>query len=242
MTETTAGLVTDEAQFMREHLPLQGAKVVELGCGKADLARRLLQKHGVAAVTAFEVDARQHAANLAAPAVPGLRFIEAGAEDTGLPQACCDGVMMLKSLHHVPLAHLDPAMDEVARVLKPGGWFYVSEPVYAGEFNDIVKLFHDEGVVRAAAYAALERARERKRLLWEREIVFDTPLHFRDYEDFDRRIVQVTHTDMHLSDDVERDVRGLFQRHMTADGARFVRQMRINILRNPTTASKETRA
>jgi SAM-dependent methyltransferase len=187
----------------------------------------------VAQVTALEVDERQHAANLAAAAIPGLHWVRAGAERTGLPGACCDGVMMLKSLHHVPLPRLDDAIDEVARILRPGGWFYVSEPVYAGDFNDIVKVFHDEGVVRAAAYAALERARDRGRLAWDREIVFDTPLHFRDFDDFVARIVNVTHTDMRFAGDVERETRARFQRYVGPDGARFVRQMRINILRQP---------
>ena len=226
-----AGLVTDEAEFMQQVLPLAGARVVELGCGKADLARKLLQRRAVAQVTGFEVDARQHAANRQAPAVPGLRFVEGGAEATGLPDASCDGVVMLKSLHHVPLPELDRALDEIARILVPGGWLYVSEPVYAGDFNDIVKLFHDEGEVRAAAQEALHRAPSRGRLAWEREIVFDTPLHFRDFEDFDNRIVRVTHSDHSLSAELEREVRNRFERFMTPEGARFVRQMRIAILR-----------
>lgn len=238
--ETEPGLVEDESAFMARRLPLRGARIVELGCGKADLARRLLQLHGAAQVTAFEVDERQHAANLATPPVEGLRWAAGGAEATGLPAACCDGVMMLKSLHHVPLPLLDQALDEVARILAPGGWFYASEPVYAGEFNDIVKQFHDEGLVRAAAYAALERARDRGRLAWEREIVFDTSLQFRDFNDFVDRIVRVTHTDMRFEGEVERETRERFQRHMTPAGARFVRRMRINVLRKPAGPSQET--
>ena len=57
---------------------------------------------------------------------------------------------------------LDPAtqevLAEVARVVKPGGWFYVSEPIYGGALNQIVRLYNDEGTVRAAAQAALDRA------------------------------------------------------------------------------------
>lgn len=229
-TPIDAGLVTDEAAFMAQHLPLVGARIVELGCGKADLARRLLEQHGAAEVTGFEVDQRQHAANLAAPPLPGLRFAAGGAQDIPLPDASCDGIMMLKSLHHVPVPLMDQALREIARVLVPGGWLYVSEPVYAGEFNQLVKRFHDEGEVRAAAYAALQRAAERGVLAWDKEVVFDTPLHFRDWADFERRIVQATHADHRLAPELERQVREHFQRHMGDDGARFVRQMRINFL------------
>jgi ubiquinone/menaquinone biosynthesis C-methylase UbiE len=231
-----AALVTDEAGFMAQHLPLQGARIVELGCGKAELARRLLERHGVKEVTGFEVDVRQHAANLAATTVHGLRFAAGGAESIPLPDACCDGVMMLKSLHHVPMLLMDQAMREIARVLVPGGWLYVSEPVYAGVFNDLVRRFHDEGEVRAAAYAALQRAAERSLLSWDKELVFETPLHFSDYEDFDRRIVQATHSEHGLSPELAREVRNCFQRHVGEDGARFVREMRINFLSLPPRA------
>lgn len=230
---TYVGVVTDEAGFMARQLPLRGARIVELGCGKAELARRLLEEHGVGEITGFEVDARQHAANLMAAPVPGLRFAAGGAENTQLPDASCDGVMMLKSLHHVPMPLMDQAMREIARILAPRGWLYVSEPVYAGEFNDLVKRFHDEGEVRAAAYDALLRATELGVLSWDTEVVFDTPLHFRDYDDFDRRIVQSTHPDQGLPEDLAREVREYFQRHVRGDGARFVRQMRINILSRP---------
>ncbi len=69
-----------------------------------------------------------------------------------------DLALMHKSLHHVPLTAMDQALAEVARVLRPGGYLYVSEPVYAGPLNEIVRLYNDEGVVRAAAQAALDRA------------------------------------------------------------------------------------
>lgn len=230
---THTGIVTDEAGFMAQHLPLQGARIVELGCGKAELARRLLEQHKVADVTGFEVDAGQHAANVAAPPLRGLRFALGGAERIPLADSSIDGVMMLKSLHHVPKPLMEQAMAEIARILVPGGWLYVSEPVYAGEFNELVKRFHDEGEVRAAAYAALKRAAERGVLSWGKEVVFDTPLHFRDYEDFDRRIVQATHSGHALSHDLAQQVREHFQRHVGEGGARFVRQMRINFLFRP---------
>lgn len=234
MTMQAVRLVTDEADFFREVIPVRGGRVVELGCGKAAFARSLLQRGIAASVDAFEVDAVQHAANLAAPPVAGLRFGMAGAEAIPLPDRSCDAVVMLKSLHHVPMHLLDRALGEIARVLAPGGWLYVSEPVYAGDFNDIVKLFHDEGEVRAAAYAALRRAADAGVLRWDREIVFDTPLDFRDFDDFVDRIVRVTHSQIGLEAAVEAEVRRRFARFEGPGGAHFVRQMRVNILRPGT--------
>lgn len=229
--EAGAPFVTDEVEFLRGLLPVAGARVVELGCGKGAFARTLLQRGVAAFVAALEVDTLQHQANLAAPPLAGLRFELAGAQAIPLPDASSDLAIMLKSLHHVPMPALDSALREVARVLVPGGWLYVSEPVYAGEFNELVRLFHDEGEVRAAAYAALKRAAASGVLHWERELVFDTPLHFPDFDDFAKRLMHVTHSDIELDESLLNEVRTRFQRHAGPDGARFVRQMRVNILR-----------
>lgn len=55
---------------------------------------------------------------------------------------------MLKSLHHVPMPEMSQSLNEISRVLRPGGHLYVSEPVYAGALNDILRLYNDEGVLR----------------------------------------------------------------------------------------------
>lgn len=231
MSVPTTELVADEVEFLRRHVPIAGAHVVELGCGKADLARRLVERGLAASVTAFEVDERRHAANLVSDRPVALRFMYGSADEIPLPDETCDVVIMLKSLHHVPIDRMDRAMEEIRRVLVPGGWLYVSEPVYAGDFNDIVKLFHDEGAVRAAAYESMRRAAANGVLVWVDELVFDTPLHFRNFDDFLERIVRVTHSDIQLCGALLGEVERQFNRHMTGDGARFVRQMRVNLLR-----------
>jgi len=224
-------LVSDEALLLASLVPLEGAKVVELGCGKAEFARRLVQRTPVASVTALEVDAIQHAKNLASERPERLQFAFGGAEEIALDGGSVDGVVMMKSLHHVPIAFLDQALHEIARVLKPGGWFYASEPVYAGEFNDIVKLFHDEGEVRAAAYAALKRAHRDGVLREEHEIEFLAPLHFRDFDDFAERLIHATHSNHSLSEERLAEVRSRFEGYMTPQGAQFVRPMRVNLMR-----------
>lgn len=230
MSAAAPGLVGDELDLIRRLLPPAGARVADIGCGAAPLSRRLLEGGLARSVAALEVDRAQHAKNLAAPAIPGLEFILAGADAIPLPEASVDVALMLKSLHHVSAGRMDAALAETARVLVPGGWLYVSEPVYGGEFNEVVRLFHDEGAVRAAAYRAIKKAEATGVLKHVGEHVFDTPLAFRDYEDFVDRMVRVTHSDIRLPDAIAGRVRERFNRSLTADGARFVRQMRINVL------------
>jgi ubiquinone/menaquinone biosynthesis C-methylase UbiE len=227
----TMEVIADEIEFLRTLVRLEGARAVDLGCGNGDFARKLLTQGGVASVDAFEVDEVQHASNLKAPAVPGLTFGSGGAERIPVDDASCDLIVMMKSLHHVPGDLMDDAFAEIRRVLKPGGHLYVSEPVYDGPFNDIVKLFHDEGTVRAAAYAALKRADGSKVLALVSEHEFMAPLFFRDFADFERRIIQATHSEHVLTAALKKEVRDKLEAHMTPEGARFVRPMRIDLMR-----------
>jgi ubiquinone/menaquinone biosynthesis C-methylase UbiE len=231
--ERAQEVIADEVAYLESLVPLAGARVVELGCGKADFARKLAERTAVDSVTALEVDRIQHERNVAGPKHPRLTFVYGGAEEIPLADGAFDGVVMMKSLHHVPVEHLDRAMQEIRRVLKPGGWLYVSEPVYAGEFNEIVRLFHDEGVVRAQAYQALQRASQSKVLEAALEHEFMAPLRFRDYDDFVEKIVRATHSDHVYTDDVAAAVRARFSKYETPQGAQFIRPMRVNLLRRP---------
>jgi ubiquinone/menaquinone biosynthesis C-methylase UbiE len=231
MSANASELIVDELELMRRLLPLSGAKVIDLGCGMAEMPRRLLRDALVASVTGLEVDKVQHARNLAATPVAGLDFVFAGADDIPFGASSFNIAMMFKSLHHVPLDRLDRALTEIERVLAPGGVLYVSEPVFAGEFNEIVRLFNDEEIVRKAAYAALERAISAGLMEAVAEKRFDTPLAFRDFDDFFQRVVKATHSDRTLVGERLAEVRRRFERHATPLGVRFVRPMRVNLLR-----------
>ena len=63
MTEGKS-IVNDEVELVCSLVPLEGAKVLELGCGNADFTRKLLASTGVKGVTALEVDRIQHRLNL----------------------------------------------------------------------------------------------------------------------------------------------------------------------------------
>jgi ubiquinone/menaquinone biosynthesis C-methylase UbiE len=225
--------VRPEIELLGEELPLENARLIELGCGAAAMTRLIAERYPVAEIVATEVDSKQHAKNLLAEPIPKVTFAAGGAERIGADDSSFDVVLMFKSLHHVPGELLDVALDEVARVLRPGGLAWISEPVYAGPYNDIMKLFHDERVVREQAFEALRRTVESGRLELERELFFRAPVKFADFAEFDRRMLQVTHTEHRLDDALLAQVRATFETHLGPDGARFAQPMRVDLLRRP---------
>jgi SAM-dependent methyltransferase len=229
--KTDLPLVDDELEVLADLVPLADARIIELGCGAAALARSLLERYPGAQVTALEVDERQHAKNLAAPRPPRLQFVAAGAQAIPFPDAGFDLAMMLKSLHHVPAALMAQALGEARRVLRTGGHLYVSEPVYAGPFNDVIRLFNDEGVVRAKAQAALDDAIRSGAWVQAAECRFQMSVRFRDFADFEERLMRPTFADHHLDDAKVREVRAAFEPHLRGGGAHFVRPMHVRLLR-----------
>jgi SAM-dependent methyltransferase len=223
-------LIDDELDVLADLVPLAGQHIVELGCGAAQLSRALLLRHADSRVTGLEVDERQHAKNLAAPQA-GLTFIAAGAQAIPFPDASFQLALMLKSLHHVPMPWMAQALGEVARVVRPGGHLYVSEPVYGGAFNEVIRVFNDEGVVRAAAQAALDGALGAGAWTQVTERRFEMPVRFRDFADFEQRMMRPTFAD-HLIDDTKlASTRAAFEPHVGPDGAHFNRPMHVRLLR-----------
>ncbi len=221
----------DEREVLESLLPFEAAAVLELGCGKAEKTRTIAEAGKVASITAMEVDRIQHAANLRITDLPKVTFALGGAESIPAPDAQFDIVLMFKSLHHVPLDKMDRAMAEIRRVLRPGGLLYVSEPVFAGEYNEIVRLFHDEQAVREEAFASIVRAISTGLFDLVEEEFFDTEIHFDSFEQFEARVIKVTHSDHRLSSELYEAVRRKFMSHLGQQGARFRQPLRIDLLR-----------
>lgn len=223
-------VVPDELALLHRLVPLHAQRIIELGCGAAPLARKLLAAWPACTVAGLEVDQTQHAKNLAAPPTPGLSFLAAGAQAIPFDDDSVDLALMLKSLHHVPLDLLDQGLAETRRVLTPGGHLYVSEPVFDGALNDIMRLFNDEQQVRRAAYAALQRAVAGGGWRQLAEHHFIVPVHYADFDDFERRSTGVTYADRRWSADMRERVRARFEALRPPTGQPFTRPMRVNLL------------
>jgi ubiquinone/menaquinone biosynthesis C-methylase UbiE len=223
-----------DIQQIAKHLPLQGTKLLELGCGRALTTRQLAENFPDAKIIATEVDKIQHEKNLQIDDLPNVTFKYGGAEAIESEDNSIDAVIMLKALHHVPTELLDQGLQEIRRVLKPGGLAYISEPVYAGEFNDIMRMFHDEKVVREAAFAALQKAVESELFELQDEIFFNSTTQFQDFEEFEKRIFGATHTEHNISPELYQQVKARFSLYIDADGqAKFITPIRVDLLRKP---------
>jgi len=225
--------IVSESEIYNRVLQLEGAKVIELGCGNAVHTRAIAESGKPETILACEVDTIQHEKNLALTDLPIVVFEHAGAQNIPAEDSSADVVMMFKSLHHIPIDDMDKAMLEIRRVLRPGGLAYISEPVYAGDFNEVLRLFHDERLVREAAFEAVKRAVSQGVLEFAGEYFFNTPMEFEDFADFERRIIGATHTEHQLSAELVKSVREKFENYMGLHGASFTMPIRVDLLRHP---------
>lgn len=229
IADPEVSLVVNEGDILDELLTLDGAMVLELGCGKAEKTRIVAQK--AAAILALEVDEVQLAKNRATTDLRNVTFERGGAEMIPADDASFDIVLMFKSLHHVLTGHMDQAFSEIHRVLKVGGVAYISEPVFAGTFNEILRIFNDEAVVRKAAFAAEKRAVLSRRLTLVTQKFFLQPVHFENFSQFEEQAIKVTHTDHKISPEKFEEIRSRFNQCMTSNGADFLMPMRIDVLK-----------
>jgi len=222
--------VQNELELLLGELPLRGGRLLELGCGRAEKTRAIAKTGLPAEIVALEVDRRQHEINLAQEPIPGVEFRLGGAEAIPFDDGRFDFVVMFRSLHHVPVERMAAALKEVSRVLKPGGMAWISEPVFAGGVDQIMRLFYDESQMREAAFAALRQAVEQGWLQLRKQLFFSTRSRFRDFDEFDARMIRVTHAEHRLSPAMYQAVRDKFAACMTPAGAEFLNPQRVDLL------------
>lgn len=226
--------IRNEAELYEKLLPLEGANIIELGCGSATLTRSIAENHSPELIIACEVDPVQHKKNLCVTDLTNVRFVEAGAQSIPAPDTFADIVLMFKSLHHVPLDELGTALHEIKRVLRSGGLAYISEPVYAGNFNEVLRVFHDEKEVREAAFLAVRKAVESGLFELVGQHFFELPREFRSYSEFESKMVDVTHTNHQLSPETLAAVREQYNLYADDSGKAVLKSpMRVDLLRKP---------
>ena len=222
-----------ESEIYNDLLTLDGKYILELGCGSAEITRNIATSGADRKITALEVDEIAHEKNLQITDLPNVTFALSGAQEIPLEDESVDVVFMFKSLHHVPLELMEASMHEIRRVLKPGGLAYISEPVFAGDFNEILRLFHDEKKVREAAFYAVEKAVDEGLFDLVEETFFNSPMIFENFAEFENNTIKATHSSHKIDEKLYALVKQRFEQHIGDDGAHFLMPIRVDLLQCP---------
>ncbi|RME40815.1 MAG: class I SAM-dependent methyltransferase [Planctomycetota bacterium] len=114
-------------------VPLSGRRVLDAMCGSGETTRYLLRQ-----------GARVEGLDVSAECIeryrrrwPGCPGHAVSILSSGLPDASYDVVVTVGGLHHVH-PHIDEAVAEIHRLLKPGGIFCFLEP-HAGSLPDVLR-------------------------------------------------------------------------------------------------------
>ena len=219
-----------ESEIYNDLLALDGKHILELGCGSAEITRDIATSGADRKITAFEVDEIAHGKNLQITDLPNVTFGLSGAQEIPLEDESVDVVFMFKSLHHVPLELMEPSMREIRRVLKQGGLVYISEPVFAGDFNDILRLFHDEQKVREAAFNTVKKAVDEGWFNLLEETFFNAPRKFENFAEFENDTIKATHSNHTLDEKLYKLIKQRFEQHIGDDVAHFLIPVRVDLL------------
>jgi len=131
-------LVNNPARLMIQRLmvrwlgktvsPGPGARLLEVGCGRGAGAALLLEKFQPGALHALDLDRRMiRRAQASLPPEQQRRIFLSVADVLHLPyrDGVLDGVFGFGVLHHLP--DWRGGLAEIARVLKPGGFYFLEE-------------------------------------------------------------------------------------------------------------------
>ena len=161
---------------------------MDVGAGDGAFARQL--SASAAHVIAVEIDEdKVEKGSQAAPA--NVEFRIGRAENMPVEDATADLVCFMFSFHHVPAGEQVRALEECARVLRPGGRLHVADPLPEGGMTEIVKPLEDETLVRI-------RSQDRLRGLAMppfRLIKQDSYVLTRAFSSFDQVVERVTSAD-----------------------------------------------
>jgi 2-polyprenyl-3-methyl-5-hydroxy-6-metoxy-1,4-benzoquinol methylase len=122
----------DHPNFVGAPLPEMVARVArpgviaDVGCGDGATISAL-HAAGLLGATTFAIDLSETRVRNAERVAPGVTGTVADAATTGLPDGSVEGVVCTQVIEHVPD---DRAVArEIARILRPGGWWYISSVV-----------------------------------------------------------------------------------------------------------------
>ena len=123
-------------EFLKSIYELPGRNIADVGAGDGTFAKQLDQEG--ATVTGVEIDPEK-VKNAAANLPSRIEMKVGRAESLPLESNSMDLACFFFSFHHVPIDVQDRALEEVLRILEPGGRLHVVEPFPHGSMFEVVR-------------------------------------------------------------------------------------------------------
>ena len=172
----------DRETIIMERLRLDGARVIDVGCGEGWLTQLVAGK--VDSVLGIDPSATALARANAENTATNATFLLASAENLPLEQSSAEIVVFYNSLHHVAAAVQDQAFEETARVLVQGGVLCIVEPVASGAAYELFQPVEDESAVYASSQKLIQAVANEIEFQQLHEELFLDSYIYRDFEDF----------------------------------------------------------
>ena len=217
--------------LIMEHLPLDGARVIDVGCGEGWLT------HLVAPITITTIGIDPSAVALerarAANGIGNGVFVQASADDLPFDPASVNIAIYYNSLHHVAEAIQEKALAETARVLSPGGLLCIVEPEARGSCYELFQPIDEESAVYTATYNLILETASGIKFQQVHEEQFLDGYVYRDFEQFLDNALVVDDQRADVVSELEDRLRDLFERlgEAVEGGRRYDMVHRLNLLR-----------
>ncbi len=228
-------LNTNITQTLNEHylvesFNLDNKTILEIGCGAAAMTQKIAQTGTNRNIIACEIDEIQHEKNLQLD-IDNITFKQSGAQEIPCDDNSIDMIFMFKSFHHIPKELMSQALDEIKRVLKPNGLAYISEPLFMGEQNYLISLFHDEEVVRQDAFDAVKTCVDEGKMKLFKEIFFNSEISYSNFADFEKKQMNLTYNDDSIDNTLYNKIKEEYLKLANNDeSSYFLKPFRVDIL------------
>jgi ubiquinone/menaquinone biosynthesis C-methylase UbiE len=109
-----------------------------MGCGYSSLILNCKHYTGVDIDANMVAFANQHYK----PMIPNADYLQGNVCDLQVKDGSIDTFISFETIEHLPLAQIATYFSEVKRVLRPGGTFLCSTPIYRGDRIGLLTRYH----------------------------------------------------------------------------------------------------